>query len=44
MNKFIKWRNRNPGKFSLIAFLFIILALGVAGEADYQNEVAYAND
>lgn len=43
MNKFIKWRNRNPGKFALIAFLFIILALGVAGESDYQNEVTYAD-
>jgi hypothetical protein len=42
MTKFIKWRDRNPGRFALIAFIFIILALGIAGESDYQNEVAYA--
>ena len=43
MNKFIRWRNKNPGTFAAIAFLFIILALGLAGESDYQNEVAYEN-
>lgn len=42
MNTFIRWRDRNPGKFTLLAFLFIILALGIAGESDYQNEVTYA--